>query len=51
MAGKTSKNPRWSVRLTRTPVGFQRWLPSPFTIAVMLTALAGCLALRTGHAP
>ena len=26
--------------------GFQRYLPSPFSIAVLLTALAACLALR-----
>ena len=26
--------------------GFQRWLPSPFTIAVILTAVAALLALR-----
>lgn len=26
--------------------GFQRWLPSPFTIAVLLTAVAALLALR-----
>lgn len=27
--------------------GFQRWLPSPFAIAVLLTGLAGLLALRS----
>ena len=30
--------------------GFQRWLPSPFTIAVLLTAVAALLALRDATA-
>ena len=31
--------------------GFQRWLPSPFTIAVMLTVVAALMALRQASAP
>ena len=30
--------------------GFQRWLPSPFTIAVVLTVLAAVLAMRQASA-
>ena len=46
MAGKHVQESALERALDAYARGFQRWLPSPFTIAVMLTALAGCLALR-----
>ena len=46
MAGKHVQESALERALDAYAHGFQRWLPSPFTIAVMLTALAGCLALR-----
>ena len=46
MAGKLVQESTLERALDAYARGFQRWLPSPFTIAVMLTALAGCLALR-----
>ena len=46
MAGKHVQESTLERALDAYARGFQRWLPSPFTIAVMLTALAGCLALR-----
>ena len=46
MAGKNVQGSTLERALDAYARGFQRWLSSPFTIAVMLTALAGCLALR-----